>query len=291
MIITNEEGYPQALVDACQSDYELEPNEWRVTSLLKGPREAILERRHSHEITRDVSDMIWLLFGTSVHSLLERVPIGPLEFREERIKIPIGGYVLSGKFDSYDAGEKLLTDYKTCSVWQIINKRFDHWRQQLLIYAWMLNKIGFECNRARVMTLAKDHRRSLAKFEKGYPRKPGQAIPFTFSKKDFDGIEVWLTERFNEIARLEKVPDDQLPVCTAEERYNSGTKYAVMKKGKKRAVRLFDNAQAAQDHIAKGKGDFVEIRPGEDKKCMDYCVACEFCNYYKEKVEKHVQSA
>ena len=32
-------------------------------------------------------------------------------------------------------------------------------------------------------------------------------------------------------------------------------------------------------------GDEIEVRPGEDKKCIDYCSACEFCNYYKESVE------
>lgn len=55
------------------------------------------------------------------------------------------------------------------------------------------------------------------------------------------------------------------------------------------------------DHTADGKvlvvfdyetppveydGDFIETRPGEDKKCLDYCAACEFCNYYREKVKQ-----
>ena len=52
-------------------DYKFEPNEYRVTQLLKGIRETILERRHYHEIEQDVSDMIWLLFGTAVHSIIE----------------------------------------------------------------------------------------------------------------------------------------------------------------------------------------------------------------------------
>ena len=60
MIITNNLNLPQPLVDMAQSEYKLKPNEYRVTSLLKGIRETILERRHQDEIEQDVSDMIWL---------------------------------------------------------------------------------------------------------------------------------------------------------------------------------------------------------------------------------------
>ena len=72
MIITNELNLPQAFVQMAQRDeYETANNEYRVTSLLKGIRETELERRHSREIKRDVSDMVWLLFGTATHSILE----------------------------------------------------------------------------------------------------------------------------------------------------------------------------------------------------------------------------
>ncbi len=61
MIITNELGLPAPFVSLAQQDYTIKPNEYRVTSLLKGVREAILERRHQDKIERDVSDMVWLL--------------------------------------------------------------------------------------------------------------------------------------------------------------------------------------------------------------------------------------
>lgn len=291
MIITNRRNLPQAFVEMCRSDYKTAENEWRVTSLLKGVREAILERRHSAEIERDVSDMIWLLFGTAVHSVLERAPEGEQEFHEERLRVPIGNYILSGKFDSYDAGKQLITDYKTCSVWKVIKGDYEDWRRQCLIYAWMLRKIGFNCTQAEIIAIMKDHSKAKAKFDKDYPQYPVQVIHFSFREKDFERIEAWLVGRFSEIERLEGIPDDALPICTAEERYNSGTKYAVMQKGKKRAVRVLNDAQEAQALIAHGIGTHVEIRAGEDKKCAEYCAACEFCNYYKERVRKNVQTA
>ena len=141
MIITNNLGLPQAFVEMAKRDYEYEPNEYRVTSLLKGVRETILERRHDEKIERDVSDMIWLLFGTAVHNILEHQEEGDYEIKESRIKIPIGGYILSGQFDLYNAKSNTITDYKTCSVWKIIYGDFEDWRRQLLIYAYSFNSL------------------------------------------------------------------------------------------------------------------------------------------------------
>lgn len=72
MKITNKYGLPQAFVTMAESDYQYRDKRYSVSSLLKGTREIILERRHHDKIEQDVSDMIWLLFGTTVHSILEQ---------------------------------------------------------------------------------------------------------------------------------------------------------------------------------------------------------------------------
>jgi hypothetical protein len=286
MIITNKLGLPKPLVDMAQSDYKYAPNEYRVTSLLKGIRETILERRHHDKIERDVSDMIWLLFGTAVHSVLEKHQEGDQEIKEARLKIPIGDYILSGQFDLYNAETKTITDYKTCSVWKVIYGEYEDWRRQLLIYAYMLQSIGFPVEKAEIIALMKDHSKSQAKIKADYPKQPVRKITFTFTEKDFAEIESWLHQRFEEIAKAEKLPDDELPLCTPEERFNSGDKFAVMKKGRKTAMRVLDSMEDAKYWMATNGGDYIETRKGEDKKCMDYCSACEFCNYYKEVVAK-----
>jgi len=286
MILTNKLKLPQALVNMAQNDYIYGPNEYRVTSLLKGIRETILERRHFKEIEQDVSDMIWLLFGKAVHSILENHTESAYEFKEERLKIPIGNYILSGQFDLYNAKEKKITDYKTASVWKIIFQEFEDWRKQTLIYAYMLRQIGFDVNKAEIIALLKDHSKRDAKIKPGYPPLPVQKITFEFTIQDFIDIEKWLKQRFAEIAEAEKLPDDELPLCTPEERFNSGDKYAVMKKGRKTALRVLDSKEEAEQWMNDNGGDYIEERPGEDKKCMDYCAVCEFCNYYKERVKK-----
>jgi len=288
MIITNNLGLPQAFVEMAKRDYEYEPNEYRVTSLLKGVRETILERRYQDQIEQDVSDMIWLLFGTAVHNILEHHEEGDEEIKESRVKIPIGDYVLSGQFDLYNAKTKIITDYKTCSVWKVIYEDYEDWKKQLLIYAYMLRSIGFPVERGEVIAIMKDHSKSQAKRKADYPELPVKKVMFAFKEEDFTNIEGWLKEKFAEISEAEKLPDEELPICTPEERFNSGDKFAVMKKGRKRAMRVLDSKEEAENWKEQNSGDFIEVRKGEDKKCADYCSACEFCNYYQEQVKEKI---
>ena len=284
MKITNKQKLPAAFVQMARRDYITKPNEYRVTSLLKGMRETILERRYHKQIEQDVSDMIWLLFGTAVHSILERQEEGAEEIKEERLKVPISGYVLSGQFDLYCGKAKKITDYKTCSVWKIVFGDYSDWHRQLLIYAWMMRSYGFPVEWGEVVALMKDHSKRDAKYKADYPKHPVKVIRFKFTEEDFRGIDNWLDLKFAEIARCEKLPDDQLPLCTPEERFNSGDKYAVMKKGRKTALRVLDSQEDAEKWMEQnGKGDYIELREGEDKKCEDYCSVNQFCNYYQEK--------
>mgnify|MGYP000950788909 FL=1 len=286
MIITNKLNLPESFVNMAKQDYIFAENEYRVTSLLKGIRETILERRHFDEIEQDVSDMIWLLFGTAVHGILEHQQEGDNEIKEERIKVTIGDYLLSGQFDLYNDETKTITDYKTASVWKVIFGDFTDWKRQLLIYAYMLKTIGFDVEKGEIIAILKDHSKRDSKIKDNYPSLPVQKIAFNFTDKDFIEIEEFLKNRFAEIAEAEKLPDDELPLCTPEERFNSGDKFAVMKKGRKTAMRVLDSMEEAEKWQADNGGDFIETRKGEDKKCKDYCLACEFCNYYREQVKE-----
>ena len=134
------------------------------------------------------------------------------------------------------------------------------------------------------MAFLKDHSKRDAKNKANYPPYPVHTVKFTFTEEDFAECEAWLKAKFEEIAAAEKLPDDELPICTPEERFNSGDKYAVMKKGRKTALRVLDSLEEAEQWMAENGGDEIQVRPGENKKCMDYCAACEFCNYYREKV-------
>ena len=177
-------------------------------------------------------------------------------------------------------------DYKTASVWKIIFRNYDDWRRQLLIYAYMMRSIGFDVRNGEIVALLKDHSKRDAKVKPDYPQLPVKRIVFSFNEKDFAEIEAWLISRFAEIAEAEKLPDDELPLCTPEERFNSGDKYAVMKGKNKRALRVLDSMEEAETWMEANGGTHIDIRPGEDKKCIDYCSVCEFCSHYRENVTK-----
>ena len=76
---------PQPFVDALTRDYEYKDKRYSVTSMLKGNKEILLTRRHFNEITEDVSDSIWLLFGTAVHRILEDAKEAKDELKETKI--------------------------------------------------------------------------------------------------------------------------------------------------------------------------------------------------------------
>ena len=80
--------------------------------------------------------------------------------------------------------------------------------------------------------------------------------------------------------------DDEIEPCTPEERWSTPTKWAVMKEGRKTAVKVCATEEEAQsfiDDLEKDKDKHtIEVRPGIDKKCEDYCPCASFCSYYKE---------
>ena len=194
--------------------------------------------------------------------------------------------ISSGKFDLYNANTKTITDYKTASVWKIVFGDFVDWRRQLLIYAYMLQSYGFPVEKGEIIAFLKDHSKRDAKYKSNYPILPVYSVQFEFTKQDFQEIEEWLWERFQLIAQVETLADSELPLCTPEERFNSGVKFAVMKKGRKTALRVLDSMEDAEQWIKdNNKGDYIETRAGEDKKCNDYCFVNQFCNYYLSKKE------
>ena len=284
MKLTNGLNLPQPFVDAATSDYQYTDKRYSVTSVLKGTRETILQRRHADEIETDVSEMVWAIFGSAVHKILEQSEETADQLKENWLSVEVqNGYELSGIFDLYDDATGTVTDYKTATVWKFIYKEFDDWRTQCLAYVWLLRKIGFNARRGEIVGMLKDHSKTKAKTDHTYPQYPVQRIGWNFTDKDLEEFESWLKAKFSEIEQAEKLSDDDLPLCSDVERWQKPDKDAVMKEGRKTAVKLYDSEEEANARVeAEGKGFYVAHRKGEDRKCLNYCSACEFCSHYKE---------
>lgn len=293
MKITNELNLPQPFVSAAESEHRYTPKRYSATAVLKGVREAILQRRHDDEIEQDAADMVWAVFGSAVHSILENSQETDSQLKENYLVVDMpNGYQLSGIFDLYDDATGTVTDYKTASTWKVIFGNYLDWRKQVLIYVWMLRQIGFPARTGQIVAMLKDHKKSEVIRKADYPKHPVVVVQFDFTNEEIEKCGEWLKERFEAIEQAEKLPDNELPVCTEEERWHRPDKYAVMKKGRRTAVRVYDsefeaNERAQTENAQAGKDLFsVEFRPGSDPKCESYCSACEFCNYYHEHVKE-----
>lgn len=280
MKITNKYGLPQQFVDFAQQDYQYKENEYRATTLLRGVRETLLLRRYDHEIEVDVSDMVWLLFGTAVHDIMERSREKDTELKESRVYKQYGKYLLSGQFDLYCSEKKEISDYKTGSVWKFIFGQFEDWEKQLHIYAVLMEEAGFPVEKGRVNAFLKDHSKAKARREKNYPPLPVGVHKFPITREGIEETDRWIADKFQVIEKCEQLPDNELPLCTPEERWNREGGYAVMKSGRKSALRVLPTRAEAEEWVARnGKGEWIEKRVGEDIKCLDYCYAKKFCDH------------
>lgn len=323
MKITNKQKLPLPFVDAVSKEYKFKDKRYSVTTLLKSEREIMLQRRHNDEIEADVSDMIWAIFGTAVHSVLENSNSADHLLKEQFLSIPItlsdgDIYTLSGICDLFDTEAGEVVDYKVTSTFKALKKDYEDYRMQGLMYAYMISKIKFykykSCKdvaagidrytysinldledvnlkyeeayfkpkKAKFYMILRDWQKSKAKFDKDYPQSQVIPVVFRFTQKDFDFIEKWLIEKFEKIKKAEQLADQDLPMCSDQDRWKNPDVFAVMKKGRKTALRLLNTEQEAQDYSAKYGGDYIEYRKGEDRKCKEYCNCCDFCPYYKE---------
>lgn len=293
MKITNNLGLPDMLQRAVEKEYVYKDKRYSITSLLDPDRVIMLKRRYNDKIEQDVSECIWMLFGTVTHYALETgIELKENEYVEEHLEHTFeSGYTLSGIIDHvYD----YVDDYKTTSVWTVIyGSNNEHWELQLKMGAYLHYKEhGNWINKGRIIAILKDWNKNDAKFKADYPKLPVQVIEFDLGTPE--EIEKWIIDKFKHIEELEKMEDEKLPLCTAQERFNKGTTYAVKKKANKTATKVHNTLESAREHLINLEQSYpgvyeIEERQGEDTKCLNYCQCCKFCKYYKEKYEIEVE--
>lgn len=286
MIITNKLNMPDAFVKAIQNSRHNADKCLSATTLLKGTKEIILTDRHFDEITIDASDEVWAVFGTAVHTILEHQE--DEAFKEESFSVDVLDYKVTGKVDRYDMKHETIEDWKTASVWKVIFQDFEDWKRQGLIYAWLLKQSGLNVRHIRFIALLKDHSKSEAKKKADYPQEPVYIYEFDPTPEDMTSIEVYIKDKVFDVSQNVEKADNDIPECSPDQRWATPTKWAVMKEGRKTAVKVCETQEEAEkfiDDLEKEKDKhYVEERKGQDKKCSDYCACCEFCSYLKSEV-------
>jgi len=280
--LTNIHGLPQPLYSAVSNDsYSKGDSDVSITTLLQPPRISALKDLHEDDIQEDAMDRMWSLLGQAVHTILERADDGS-EMKEERITIEVLGVRVSGQFDRFNVTDGVVQDYKVTTAYKFKDGLVPlDFQRQLNCYALLLRSKGYEVKKGQVVGILRDWSKREAERNPDYPQK--QVVVMDVEIAESEKIMEFLSGR----VALWKAAQSVLPECSPEDRWAKPEKYAVMKPGRKRAVRLFDNKNEAGARAGtEGGGAYVEYRPGENVRCDSYCSVAKFCEQYKKLKEK-----
>jgi len=286
MKITNRHNAPSAIVNNVMNDeYSRGDADISVTQLLSSPRIVLLQRVNEHNMETDVVDRIPSMLGTAMHKVLEK-GANPGEIVEERFFYTILGVKVSGAVDLQIPkadGTWEINDYKITSVYSVMADKWE-WAAQLNMYAYLMRMAtGRRATTLKIVAILKDWSRKQGEFKPDYPPAPLVMVD----------VELWSDEKqeayIQERVLLHKKNEESLDIggpiddCTDDERWLRGEKHAVMKKGRKSAVKLFDKKEDADDWIGQQDDEAlsVEHRPGDPIRCSgDYCGVSKWCKQW-----------
>ena len=292
MVITNNAGYPEALVKAVENDsYSRgEGVDRSVTGLLAPPRQAALKEIHGHEIVEDVSDRTYALYGQLVHLLLERAGEQSRNaINEERLYAEVGGWTISGQTDTLTLTEDqrswIISDYKFVTAYKFKRSYSgelvipEDYEQQLNMYAYLLRENGFKVDGLKIVAIYRDWSKLEAKRDSNYPQLGAETHDVPLWSED--KARSFMEER----VRLHQNAENDLPECTDDERWAKPDKYALMPNANSaRARKLFDSEIDASTWAAANKmkpGWVIDHRKGANVRCENYCVVSEWCEQFK----------
>lgn len=277
MRIVNDLGLPQAFINAVSGkdpNYKPDPTRIGVTALIDSPMVRRLYIEHYDELVVLASDYLSSFLGICLHEKLQRhAPEGYAA--EKKYEFKIGDLTLVGIADLVNGG---IEDYKLMSAWSWVFDKEKHFEQQLNILNWMRVKNGEKpAEYLRIHCFIKDWTR----YQTKNPDYPQQKY-FSYD------LKIWpleTTEQF--INDRLKLHLDKNYICTEEDRWIRNESWAVMKQGRKSAVRCLETAEFALNYIqnkglmdeyTKGTVTIVE-RKSEAKRCSEYCKCKSVCKF------------
>jgi len=290
--ITNNKGFPLALVKAVENDsYSKGRADRSVTGLLAPPRQAALKEIHEDDLTEDVADRTYALYGQLIHLLLERAGEQDRNaLTEERLFTEVGGWTISGQTDTITLTEEegwVVSDYKFVTAYKFKRDYSGElvmpvdYERQLNMYAHLLRENGFRVDELKIVAIYRDWSKMEAKRDGNYPQLGAET----------HDVKLWSADEAREFmeerVRLHQDAETALPLCDDEERWAKPDKYALMSTPTSvRARKLFDSRVDAfawaQDAANKVKdGWIVDHRVGVNTRCENYCLVSEYCDQFK----------
>jgi hypothetical protein len=292
VIITNKFNLPQTFVNIMKRPtYSKGRAHLSATEIINSPRIVLLRKKHEDKIESDVTEMVWSIFGTAIHGVLEH---GKDENHlvEERISTSLDGWNISGAIDLQivnEDGSITINDYKTCAAWSVMNEKID-WEYQLNIYAWLVEKVKqVPVTKLEIVAVIRDWSRRDAATKQNYPDAPIKVIPINLWP--FEQREQFIQDRItlHSNALFESETGEELPPCTPDEMWEKQTTYAVKKDGAARAKSVHATFQEATMALPPS-GYKIEVRQGERTRCANFCSVRNFCSQWEEYVLQQQQA-
>ena len=289
MQITNRFNLPETLVRAVMNDeYDKGDSRMSVTQLISPPRVVQLQAANAGNLQQDVVDRIPALLGTAVHKIVEKGSANlPGHVVEERMFAEVDGWRISGAVDlQIDNGDGTwsINDYKVTGTYSVQADK-PEWEQQLNCYAWLAYKnYGRRVTRLQIVAILRDWMRKQAEISPGYPQS--QVVMVDVPLWTVEEQEAFIRARVAIHQSAQSSVDSGLSLvyCTDEERWLRGEVWALMKEGRKSAVKLYDNKEdAGRASGEAGAGHYVVHRPGNYVRCAgNYCLVASWCRQWQE---------
>jgi hypothetical protein len=289
MKITNNFNLPDAIVRLAQKpSYSKGVAHLSVTEMMNSPQISIMRRKYDDQVEVDVSTLVYSMFGTAFHNMLEKHP-GPNDIVEERLYAEFDGWHISGAIDvqtTTEAGIE-ITDWKTVGVWAVQNPK-PEWEQQLNVYAWLVEHLkAVPVTKLSIVAILKDFSQRESETRANYPK--AGVVTIDIPLWSMERREEYIRERIHahSEARFAEETGAVLPPCTSEEMWEKETVYALKKDKAVRAKSLHASLEEAEAALEEaGKGFFIETRPGERTRCKSYCQVSQFCTQYQSYLEE-----
>lgn len=280
MKITNKHNLPQTIVNALsRPNYSKGRADISVTELIAPPQLVALKHKHKDELESDAADMVWSLFGSAVHSILEQGADDD-HVLEERLYATIGAWTISGAIDVQrfrDGGVDIL-DYKVVKAYSVMNEKVE-WEQQLNMYAWLVNnQKELDVHSLAIVAIVRDWSAREAQRSADYPQAPVVVVPI--KRWGFIDQTNYVIERLrlHQDAYSAVNVGGEVTPCTPAEMWEKPTCWALMKEGRKSAVKIHWDAPPELPD----EKHFIEVREGERTRCKSYCPVSKFCSQYQE---------
>lgn len=285
MKLTNKYGIPQTFINILERPtYSKGKAHLSATQLLNSPKIVALTKKFDDQIEQDASEMVWSIFGSAVHNVLEHGK-DDNHLVEERIHAEFDGWNISGAVDlqilNPDGVD--IRDYKTTSVWAAMNEK-PEWEDQLNVYAWLVEKVKkMPVTSLGIVAILRDWKERESKQKEGYPEAPIKELPIRLWSMEERTAYISKRISLHSACDFALETDGDLPDCTPAEMWEKPTTWAIKKKGGVRAFKVYETEEHAKEAIENMDKIYeIEVRKGERTRCENYCPVSPYCQQYRD---------